>query len=62
MRDEDLENILKENEESFESKLYLTETQRMALNELFSFLIDTKYITPYQNVALTSLRNQLNKY
>lgn len=44
------------------SSIHLTENQRIDLNELFYALIDSKYLTDTQNVALTSLRNQLNKY
>ncbi len=44
------------------SSIHLTESQRIVLNELFYAIIDSKFLTDEQNVALTSLRNQLNKY
>lgn len=44
------------------SSIHLTENERIALNELFYSLINSKYLTDEQNIALTSLRNQLNKY
>lgn len=40
--------------------VYLQASQVVDLNELFSSLIDSKYLTEAQNIALTALRNQLN--
>jgi ParB family chromosome partitioning protein len=40
----------------------LENLQRVDLNELFLSLLDSKYLTDNQNIALCSLKNQLNKY
>lgn len=47
---------------TIKTSLCLTERERIELNELFYALIDSKHVTDHQNIALTSLRNQLNQY
>lgn len=50
------------NNTSIVSSVHLTESERIDLNELFYALIEHKSLTDSQKIALTSLRNQLNKY
>lgn len=58
----EMEKIVNNKEEVITSEINLTESQRIEIYEIITALINSKYVTPYQNEALCCLKNQINKY